>query len=160
MPFGLSVGFQGYVRSGVPTSRLGYFNSAYPDLLYLDTRGTNGRLPTDYEANLSLSYNIKMGPVTVSPQVYVFNLFNRQTTTNIDQAFNPNGSFVTNKNSPFYGQAGVEPGTVGPTGALCPANASGPCSDNPDYRKATGLTSQDIGKTDPRAVRFALKITF
>ncbi|HEY6146696.1 MAG TPA: hypothetical protein VIZ69_03330, partial [Thermoanaerobaculia bacterium] len=157
-PFGLSVGMQGYVRSGVPTSRLGYFNSAYPDLLYLDTRGSNGRLPTDYEANLSFSYNLKMGPVTISPAIYVFNVFNRQTVTNTDQAFNPNGSFVTNPRSPFYGQAGVEPGTAGPDGTIC--HASTPCSDNPDYRKATGLTSQDIGKTEPRAVRFALKITF
>jgi outer membrane receptor protein involved in Fe transport len=159
-PFGLSVGVQGYVRSGVPTSRLGYFNSSYPDLLYLDTRGSNGRLPTDYEANLSLSYNFKVGPVTISPQVYLFNVFNRQTVTNTDQAFNPNGSFVNNPASPFHGQAGVEPGTVGPTGNPCPASANGPCSDNPDYGKATGLTSQDIGKTEPRAVRFALKITF
>ena len=44
-PFGLSIGGQVYVRSGVPTSRLGYYNSFYPDLLYLDQRGSNGRLP-------------------------------------------------------------------------------------------------------------------
>ena len=88
-PFGLSVGGQFYVRSGHPTSKLGYYNSPYPDLLYVDTRGTAGDTPTDYEANLSLAYNINIGPVTVTPQFYVFNLLNRQTANNIDERFNP-----------------------------------------------------------------------
>ena len=39
-PFGLSVGFQGYLRSGQPKNNLGYYNQFYPDLLYLDTRGS------------------------------------------------------------------------------------------------------------------------
>jgi Carboxypeptidase regulatory-like domain/TonB-dependent Receptor Plug Domain/TonB dependent receptor len=157
-PFGLSVGLQAYVRSGHPTSRLGYYNSSYPDLLYLDTRGTAGRTPTDYEANLSLAYNLKVGPVTVTPQVYVFNVLNRQTVNNINEAFNVNGSFVTNPKSPFYGQAGVEPGTPRPDGTIC--TDTKPCSDNPDYRKALGLTATDLGRTDPRLIRFALKISF
>jgi hypothetical protein len=157
-PFGLSVGVQAFIRSGVPTSKLGYYNSSYPDLLYVSTRGSEGRLPTDYEASLSLAYNIKLGPVTVTPQLYVFNVLNRQTIVNTDQAFNPNGSFVTNPHSPFFGQPGVEPGTAGPDGTVC--SKSTPCSDNPDYRKATGLTASDIGRGDPRLFRAALKISF
>ena len=147
-PFGLSAGLGFYVRSGVPTSRLGGFNGRYPQRLYLDTRGSNGRTPTDYEMNLSLGYNLNTGPVTITPMVYLFNLLNRQTATGYDQGFNPGGSFVTNPASPYYGQPGVEPGT-----GSCPASASAPCSDNPDYRKATRFTS-------PRLVRAALKITF
>ena len=42
-PFGLSMGAGFYVRSGLPVSRYGFFNNFYPDLLYLDTRGTNTR---------------------------------------------------------------------------------------------------------------------
>ena len=38
-----------------------------------------GRTPTDYDMNLSLGYNVNLGPVTVTPQLYVFNLLNRQT---------------------------------------------------------------------------------
>jgi outer membrane receptor protein involved in Fe transport len=153
-PFGLSVGGQFYVRSGVPTSRLGYYNSFYPDLLYLDTRGSNGRLPVDYEANLSLSYNINVGPVTVTPQIYVFNLLNRQTTTSTDQRYNIFGNFVTTKTSPFYGQAGIEPGKTDPvSGITCPAGSSAPCSDNADYKKTTARTGQ-------RLLRAALKISF
>ena len=103
----------------MPTSRLGWFNGRYPQRLYLDTRGSNGRTPTDYEMNLSLGYNLNVGPVTITPMFYVFNLLNRQTPTRYDQGFNPGGSFVTNPESPYYGQPGVEPGT-----GSCPASAS------------------------------------
>ena len=60
---------------------------------------------------------------------------------------------MTNPASPFYGQAGVEPGQTGPVGNVCPANAPGPCTDNPDYRKTTA-------QTGPRQFRVALKVTF
>ena len=153
-PFGVSVGGQFYVRSGNPTSRLGYYNSFYPDLLYLDQRGSNGRLPTDYEMNLSLAYNWNIGPVTITPQMYVFNLINRQTVTGIDQRFNIFGNYVTTKGSPFYGQAGIEPGKTDPvSGVTCPSSATAPCSDNVDYRKATS-------RVTPRLFRAALKISF
>ena len=94
---------------------------------------------------------MKVGPVTITPQLYIFNLLNRQTVTGINEQFNPNGSFVTNKNSPFYGQDGVEPGTKGPDGTLC--TASVPCTDNVDYRKAT---TRGVG----RSIRVALKASF
>ena len=84
--------------------------------------------------NLSLGYNINIGPVTVTPQAYLFNALNRQTVTSVDTTFNTAGSFVTDPASPFFGQAGVEPGTT-PNGA---ASASAPCPDNPDYLKASG----------------------
>jgi hypothetical protein len=153
-PFGLSTGVNVYVRSGVPTSRLGYYNSFYPDLLYLDQRGSNGRLPVDYEANLSLAYNINVGSVTITPQLYIFNLLNRQTVTAPDQRFNIFGNYVTTKGSPFYGQAGVEPGKTDPvSGYYCPASATAPCTDNADYKKATA-------RVGARFLRAALKISF
>ncbi len=152
-PFGLAVGVQAYVRSGVPTSRQGYYNSFYPTELFLDQRGSDGRLPTDYEANLSLAYNINVGPVTITPQLYVFDLLNRQTVSAIDMRYNPSGSYVNNTASPFYGQAGVEPGKTGPDGTLCPTSSTAPCTDNQDYRKATN-------RVGARALRAALKITF
>ncbi|HKD19349.1 MAG TPA: hypothetical protein VKG23_15970, partial [Thermoanaerobaculia bacterium] len=152
-PWGLSAGMQFYVRTGTPTSIQGYYNGFYPQELYLQQRGYAGRLPIDYEMNLSLGYNINVGPVTITPQVYAFQMFNRQVTTAIDERFNPNAQFVTDPASPFYGQAGVEPGTTGPLGNVCPANATAPCTDNPNYRKTTAQGS-------PRQIRFALKVTF
>jgi outer membrane receptor protein involved in Fe transport len=151
--WGLSAGLQFYVRTGVPTSIQGYYNGGYPQELYLDQRGYAGRLPTDYEMNLSLGYNLNMGPVVVTPTFYAFQLLNRQTAASLDQRFNPNATFVTDPTSPFYGQAGVEPGTVGPAGNLCPESSPHPCTDNPDYRKTAT-------QGPPRQFRFALKVTF
>jgi Carboxypeptidase regulatory-like domain/TonB-dependent Receptor Plug Domain/TonB dependent receptor len=108
-PFGLSVGFQGYIRSGQPKNNLGYYNSFYPDLLYLSQRGYAGREPTEYEANLSLGYNLVIGPVTITPQLYVFNILNRQVETANDDGVN----------TVF--------GTYTPAGVAV--------IDNPDYRK-------------------------
>jgi hypothetical protein len=147
-PFGLAAGLGFYVRSGLPISKLGFFNSPYPNLLYLDTRGSNGRTPTDYDLNLSLSYSANVGPVMITPMLYFFNLLNRQTPFRLDSTFNPNGAFVTDPSSPFYGQAGIQPGTDN-----CPAAAPAPCSDNPDYRKVNG-------RTGARLLRAAIKITF
>jgi outer membrane receptor protein involved in Fe transport len=153
-PFGLATGLQFYVRSGVPTSRQGYYNSFYPTELFLDQRGSDGRTPTEYDANLSLAYNINVGPVTITPQFYIFNLLNKQIVTNIDQRYNIFGTYVTDKKSPFFGQAGIEPGTTDPSsGISCPANASAPCTDNADYRKATS-------RVGARTLRAALKISF
>ncbi len=147
-PFGISAGLQFYIRSGLPLSRLGFFNNFYPTDLFLDRRGSSGRTPTDYDMNLSLAYNMNIGPVTLTPQVYLFNVLNKQAITAFDTNFNTAGSFVTDPTSPFFGDAGVQPGT-----ANCPATASAPCSDNPDYLKASA-------RNNPRLLRVALKITF
>ena len=123
----------------------------FVDSLYLDQRGSDGREATDYELNLSAGYNLSIGPVTITPMLYLYNVLNRQTVVNVDQLFNPNGNFVTNPASPFYGQAGFEPGTARPDGTIC--QSATPCTDNPDYLKASV-------RTNPRLLRAALKITF
>ncbi len=146
-PFGLTTSAGFYVRSGVPYSRLGWFNDFYPDLLYLEQRGTAGRTPTEWDADLSLSYDWKLGGVTITPQLYVFSLFNNQIVTEYSTGFNPLGSFVGDEASPYYGQAGVTPGTEN-----CPAGGA-PCTDNVDYLKATA-------RSNPRVIRFAVKVNF
>ena len=60
-PWGLSAGLQFYVRTGTPTSISGYYNQFYTTELYLGKRGYAGRLPTDYEMNMSLGYNLNVG---------------------------------------------------------------------------------------------------
>ena len=147
-PWGLSAGLQFYVRTGTPTSIDGYYNQFYTTELYLAQRGYAGRLPTDYEMNLSLGYNLNVGPVTITPQFYAFQLLNRQTATSIDQNFNVNGSFVTDPTSPLYGRPGLVPD------GTCPVNSvTGTCSDNVNYRKT-------LTQTGPRQFRFALKVSF
>jgi len=82
-PFGLSVGLQTWLRSGAPLNKFGYLNAFAQDL-YLVPAGYAGRLPMEWDANLTLAYPIHIGPVTATLQAYVFNLFNNQIRTDQD----------------------------------------------------------------------------
>ena len=66
-PLDLSVGLQAYYYSGAPLDRIGYFNDFYGPVIQLDPRGSAGRMPAQWEANLSLAYPISLGPATVTP---------------------------------------------------------------------------------------------
>ena len=146
-PFGLTASAGFYVRSGTPYGKSGWFNDFYTTELYLVPRGSAGRTPTEWDADLSLSYDLKLGAVTITPQVFAYSVFNNQIINSYNTNFNPLGSFVGNTHSPYYGQAGVEPGTEG-----CPAGGA-PCTDNVDYLKANG-------RSNARVIRFALKVAF
>jgi hypothetical protein len=111
-PLGLSVGFDGYVISGAPLDRWGYFNeNGY--MTRLVPRGSAGRMPTLWEANLTLEYPFRVGPATVTLQGYVFNVFNNQIATDEDQIWsnappynpdppqrNPNYGLATQRQPP------------------------------------------------------------
>jgi|SRR5688572_21115939 len=154
-PFGLSVGIGGFYRSGAPVSRYGWYNVFYPDLLHLVDRGrdsavSDGRLPAEFEANLSLGYTFNVGPVSITPALYVFNLLDRQGVLQIDEDFNPDGSFCeiaagcTPANSPEYSPRNFERlGTLG-FGDPMPQDDWA----RPQLRQ------------DPRQIRAALKISF
>jgi len=112
-PWKLWVGLQAYLQSGPPQSRIGYFNAWYP-AIQLVPKGYDGRLPTAWEANLTLGYPLSLGPVTVTVQVYVFNLFNNQIRTSQDMVWStqqpadyPASRFDSNQeqNNPEYGKA-------------------------------------------------------
>jgi hypothetical protein len=82
-PLGLSIGLQAWLRSGAPLNKYGYLN-AYYSILNLVPKGYAGRLPAEWEANLTLEYPVHLGPVTATLQAYVFNLFNNQIRTDQD----------------------------------------------------------------------------
>ncbi len=146
-PFGLTFALGAYVRSGVPITLTNALNSYYPYHLFPEGRGTYGRTPTDWEADVALSWPIQVGPVTVTPQVFVFRVFNRQTPTYVGADFNPYASFVDDPSSPYYGQAGITPGAPGCEGSTVP------CTDNPDFGKS-------YFRTQPRQLRVALRVSF
>lgn len=77
-PFKLFVGLQTFIRSGAPLNKQGYFNSGYGAEIMLVERGSAKRLPTQYDANLTLGFPVALGPVTITPQLYVFNVIGRQ----------------------------------------------------------------------------------
>ena len=89
-PFLLSIGVSAWVRSGAPLNQFGYFNGGYGSYIFLQPRGSAGRLPAEWDANLTLGYPIRVGPVTVTLQAYAFNLFNNQIRTNQDEAWTIN----------------------------------------------------------------------
>jgi hypothetical protein len=150
-PFGLTAGLQFYVQSGPPLNQIGYFNQFYIAQTFLVPLGSADRLPTQYEANLSLAYPIHVGPATVTLQGYVFNLLNKQTVTNVDNNWQISQGLNYPKSSDQYNQLFLAPCTA--------AQASDPvgnqCNErnNPNYGKATS-------RLDPRLFRAAIKISF
>lgn len=131
-PFRLFAGLQGYVQSGAPLDRLGYFNGfAYGAILYLVPRGTAKTLPTLWEANLTVGYPFTLGPVTVTLQAYALNLLNNQIETSEDiyYTWQPPAGYP----------ATIYDSTVPP--------------DNPDYGKV-------LARQDPRKIRGAVRISF
>jgi len=86
-PWQLVVGLQFFVETGAPLDRLGYFNADYGAAIRLVPRGSAGRLPPLWEANLTLGYPISLGPVTMTLQAYLFNVFNNQIATATDMAW-------------------------------------------------------------------------
>jgi outer membrane receptor protein involved in Fe transport len=130
-PLKVFVGLQGYVQSGAPESRLGYLNEFSPGAVFLVPRGTEGRLPTVWEANLTLGYPFRVGPATVTVQAFVFNLFDNQIATTRDDTWSdsPPPDYPTSLYDPDQGQ------------------------NNPEYGKTTS-------RQEPRSVRAALKISF
>jgi hypothetical protein len=107
IPFGLTAGLSTSVRSGPPRSRGEYFNGGYNQEIFGVRRGTVGRAETQYEANFSLAYEFKAGPVMITPRLYVYNVLNRQGETRVSDAFNPDGAFDASGNAvqhPNYGK--------------------------------------------------------
>jgi outer membrane receptor protein involved in Fe transport len=106
-PFGLTAGLSTYVRSGPPRNKSEYYTGGYNQEIFGVRRGTAGRAETQYEANVSVAYEFKAGPLTIAPRVSVFNLLNRQGETRVSDAFNPDGAFDADGNAiqhPNYGK--------------------------------------------------------
>jgi outer membrane receptor protein involved in Fe transport len=160
-PFGLSVGLGAFYRSGAPVSRYGWYNDFYPDLLHYVTRGednavSGGRLPATYEVNLSLGYTVNVGPVSITPAVYIFNLLNRQAVTDVTEGFNTDGTFCLNA-------GGCTNTTINP-------DTGQPDLTDRNYARlgrvpyGGGLPQEawarPSARQDPRSIRAALKISF
>ena len=134
LPFGLIVGLQAWARSGAPLNRLGYFNSdpsssAYG--IYLDPKGYTGREPTNWDASLTVAYPLRLGPVTVTLQAFLYNLFNNQLPTSQNVVW-------TSQPPPDYPASLYDPNQ--------PQN-------NPNYGKIQT-------RQDPRMFRAAVRVSF
>ena len=125
------MGLQAFVESGAPLNKLGYFNSKYGAMVFLVPRGSEGRLPTLWDANLTISYPIMVGPVTVTLQAYLFNLFNNQIAISRDDAW-------SNSQPKGYPATIYDPNQT---------------QNNDQYGAVTG-------RSDPRSFRASLRVSF
>jgi hypothetical protein len=134
-PVGLLVGLDTYVRSGRPLNQLGvaFNDQGFVVPVYLVPRGSAGRMPTLWESDLTLGWPFSFGSLVVKPQVYVYNVFNRQTPTYVNE-------FYRLEDPPGYPQTLYDP-------VVPPAYVS------PSYRKV-------IVRQDPRLFRAAIRVSF
>jgi len=140
-PFKMFMGIQFYAEEGKPLNQQGYFNSGYGAEIQLIPRGSAGRLPSLYEMNLSLGYPVAIGPVTVTPTVYLFNALNRQQATLKDVRWS------TSQPAGYTNCSGT---SYPPPCTLYDPNQQ---QTNPNY----GFVTQ---RQQPRLFRAALKVTF
>ncbi|KAB2958672.1 MAG: TonB-dependent receptor [Thermoanaerobaculia bacterium] len=134
---GLNIGASAYWRSGTPLNAYGY-SFAYSNWeYYLAPRGSLGRGPSDYEANLNISYPVKIGDYELQFMVDVFNLLDRQAITTYDERYNlaSDGPCAGVPDAICNGDGGLlhDGASINPVGQLGNPRAT---ATNPDYLSA------------------------
>ena len=86
-PFGLTMSASAYYQSGLPLSRVGWWDAYIGPELFITPRGSEGRSPDTYEMDLQADYGLQLGPVTVHILASLFNVLNRQEVTQVDQVW-------------------------------------------------------------------------
>jgi hypothetical protein len=153
---GLNIGLGTWYYSGAPLTAYGY-SLAYANWeYYLSPRGSLGRGPGDWEADLHLSYPIKVGSKSrLNVITDIFNVFNRQAITVYDQRYNlvNDGACAGVPDALCNGDGGLiaKPNTTTAVGQIPNIVAS---ATNPDFLKK-GTTF-----TQPRSIRIGLRWTF
>ncbi|HSP15492.1 MAG TPA: TonB-dependent receptor [Thermoanaerobaculia bacterium] len=157
---GLNIGLATHYYSGTPLTAYGYSRAYQNWEYYLTTRGSLGRGPADYEADMHFSYPIKTGAARVNLIADIFNVLNLQRKTQLDLRYNrPEDADCTG----FIVPAGMttedvctadnglrtKEGTVTPVSGVDPSKAP-----NPSFLKA------GRGFTDPRIFRLGVRVSF
>jgi hypothetical protein len=104
--FNLSVGFAAYYRTGTPLSRMGYSDAYSRYEFFLTPRGSEGRTPSNYDADLHFGYPFQLHPLTVNLIFDIFNVFNTQRPILLDQrwGFQEADNSSPTPVNPGYGQ--------------------------------------------------------
>lgn len=151
--FGLTAGLNVRYNSGAPLAVRGYARPGYTSERYLIAdRGFLRELPSTYEADFHLEYGIRLGTVTITPIVDVFNLLNRQGVTAISGVFNTQSA--AGANDPNTNTTAVN--ALRNNAADCAANRSYSnyaCSTNPNYLR-------DTGWQNPTQLRLGARVSF
>ena len=158
---GLELGASVYWQSGTPLTGLGYEFAGYRNYeYYLTERGSLGRGPSEYEADLHVGFPIAFGGSRrLNLLVDVFNVLNRQAATALDQRMDLSSDaacavFVRggqpNGCNGFGGWASVA-GTTTPVGEFSNARAA---ATNPDFLSA------GTAFTGARSIRLGARFSF
>lgn len=152
---GLNIGLNTHWYAGTPLNAYGY-SFAYQNWeYYLVPRGSLGRGPSDWDADLNITYPVRFGGVKKLDLVAnIFNLFDRQAITQLDQRYNLSSDPPCAGLEDFCnGDGGIA--TTGnnltPAGALTNPRSTAP---NPDFlQKGTLFTGQ-------RSIQLGVRFTF
>ena len=106
-PFKLAIGATAYYRTGTPLSRMGFSDAYTRYEFFLNQRGSEGRTPATYEADLHLGYPIEVKPITINLLLDVFNVLNAQRPVLLDQrwGFQEADNASPTPVNPNYGKA-------------------------------------------------------
>jgi hypothetical protein len=154
---GLTMGASFHWFSGLPLTAYGYQASPYSSWEYfLTPRGSLGRGPSDYEADVQVLYPLKLRPgVHADLQLAIFNVLNRQAATQLYQHYNEaaDGQCAGIPGNLCNGDNGIAhvPGTITPVGQLDNPAAT---ATSPDFLKA------GVAFTGPRSARIGVRLTF
>jgi outer membrane receptor protein involved in Fe transport len=153
-------------HSGEPTNALGAHDLYGTDEVFILQRGSQARLPWNYAADLQLGYSYNFDKdKTISVSIDVFNLFNFQGTTQIDQTYTRNavlpvdGATKINPNGTITGLRNSDGTIFGDRRDLmlnCTVANEVPkpeCPINPNYRNPSQYQP-------PRVFRFGVRATF
>ncbi|HUJ12759.1 MAG TPA: TonB-dependent receptor [Thermoanaerobaculia bacterium] len=159
---GLEIGLSTHYYSGTPLTAYGYASSYRNWEYYLTPRGALGRGPADYEASVHLGFPIAVGAGHVNLLLDVFNIFNRQSITELDQRYNLSSDPICAgvPDAICNGDGGIlnVPGTVQPSGNIANARAS---ATNPSFLKAAAtFGTTGVAVTSPRSVRLGVRYSF
>jgi hypothetical protein len=152
---GLTLGLGTYYTSGVPLTAMGYSFLYQNHEYYLSPRGSLGRGPAAYEADIHVGYPVRFGGVETNLLLDVFNVLDRQAATNVDQRYNlaAHGPCGGVPEEICNGDNGLlhQPGSLQPVGQLTNARATAP---NPDFLKA------GTAFTPARSIRLGVRVSF
>jgi len=155
---GLNFGGAFHWYSGLPLTAYGY-SFAYSNWeYYLTPRGALGYGPSDWEGDVHVGYPLKIGGSTKANILLdVFNVFNHQGSTILDQRYNLQKDDACGgiPAALCNGDGGLLalPNSTTPIGAIANPAATAP---NPDFLKS-GVGTQF---TLPRSIRIGVRLTF
>ncbi len=104
-PFKMSIGLAAYFKTGTPLTRYGYSDAYGRYEFFLTERGTEGRAPSVYEADLHLGYPIALGKqAKLNLLLDVFSVLNAQRAVLLDEryAFQEGDNFSPTPANPAY----------------------------------------------------------